>query len=57
MEWMDEVKLSPTLSLELDEVYQARRDEEEAERNACQSYWREDLIWCNHLEMDVTSHP
>jgi hypothetical protein len=57
MEWMDEVKLSPTLSLELDEVYQARRDEEEAERNACRSYWREDLIWCNHLEMDVTSHP
>jgi hypothetical protein len=34
MEWMDEVKFSPTPSPELHEEYQARRDDEEVERNA-----------------------
>jgi hypothetical protein len=34
MEWIDEVKLSPTPSPELDEEYQNRRIDEEAECNA-----------------------
>jgi hypothetical protein len=34
MELMNEVKLSPTLSPELDEEYQTRHDDEEAEYNA-----------------------
>jgi hypothetical protein len=52
MEWMDEVKFSLTLSPELDEVYQARRDDEEDECNAHRRHMREDLIWCTHLEME-----
>jgi hypothetical protein len=36
MEWIYEIKLSPTPSPELDEEYQNRRIDEEAERNACQ---------------------
>jgi hypothetical protein len=49
---MDEVKLSPTPSPELDEEYQARRDEQEVERNARRRHWREDLTWHNHLEIE-----
>jgi hypothetical protein len=49
---MDEVKLSPNPSPELDEEYLARRDEEEMDHNTCRSHGEEDLIWCNHLEME-----
>jgi hypothetical protein len=52
MEWMDESKLSPTPSPELDEEYQARHDEEEMHLNARHRNWHEDLIWYNHLEME-----
>jgi hypothetical protein len=52
MEWMNEVKLSPTLSPELDEEYQARCDDEEAEHNARWRHWRIDLIWHNCLEIE-----
>jgi hypothetical protein len=53
MERMDKVKLSPTPSPELDEEYQARRDDKEVERNARRWHMVEDLIWCNSLEMKV----
>jgi hypothetical protein len=33
-EWIDEVKLSPTPSLELDEEYEARRDDEDMGRTS-----------------------
>jgi hypothetical protein len=49
---MDEVKLNTTLSPELDEEYQARRDEEEMDRNAHRRHWHEYLIWRNHLKME-----
>jgi hypothetical protein len=52
MEWMDEVKLSPTPSPDLDQEYQTRHDDEEAECNARQRHMREDLIWRTHLEME-----
>jgi hypothetical protein len=52
MEWMDEVKFSPTPSPELHEEYQARRDDEEVERNARRRHIHEDLIWCACLEIE-----
>jgi hypothetical protein len=45
--------LSPTLSSELDEEYQIRRDDEEVEHNARQRNRGEYLIWCTHLEMKM----
>jgi hypothetical protein len=56
MEWMDEVKLSPTTSLKLDSDYQTRREDEEAERNTCRRHMREDLIWRAHLKMEEYNH-
>jgi hypothetical protein len=52
MEWMDEVKLSPSSSPELDEEYQARRDDEEAKHNSRRCHMREDLIWHTCLKME-----
>jgi hypothetical protein len=49
---MDGVKLNTTLSPELDEEYQARRDEEEMDHNAHRRHWHEYLIWRNHLKME-----
>jgi len=48
---MDEIKLSPTPSPELDEEYAARREDENMDRNARRRRWEEDLIWRNRLQM------
>jgi hypothetical protein len=52
IEWIDEVKLSPTPSPELDEEYQNRRDNEEAERNAHRRHMCEDMISRTYLKME-----
>jgi hypothetical protein len=44
MEWIDEVKLSPTPSPELDEEYENRCLNHEAECNALHRHRGEDLI-------------
>jgi hypothetical protein len=49
-EWIDEIKLSLTPSLELDEEYEARRDDENMDRTARMRHCEEDLIWRNRLE-------
>jgi hypothetical protein len=49
-EWINEIKLSPTPSSELDEEYEARRDDENMNRNARMRHCEEDLIWWNHLQ-------
>jgi hypothetical protein len=49
-EWIDEIKLSPTPSPELDEEYEVRRDNENIDRTACMRHCEEDLIWRNHLQ-------
>jgi hypothetical protein len=49
-EWIDEIKLSPTPSPELDEEYEARRDDENMDRTARMRHCEEDLIWQNHLQ-------
>jgi hypothetical protein len=46
----NEIKLSPTPSPELDEEYEARRDDENMDRNARMRHCEEDLIWRNHLQ-------
>ena len=50
-QWIDEIKLSPTLSPELDKDYAARREDENMDRNAHHRRWEEDLIWWNRLQM------
>jgi hypothetical protein len=52
MEWIDEVKLSPTPSLELDEEYENMRLNHEAERNAHQRHMGKDLIWRNCMQRE-----
>jgi hypothetical protein len=49
-EWIDEIKLSPTPSPELDEEYEARRDDENMDRTARMKHCEEDLIWRNRLQ-------
>jgi hypothetical protein len=49
---MNEIKLSPTPSPELDEEYRARRHDVEMDHNACRRHMKEDLIYCNHLEIE-----
>jgi hypothetical protein len=44
--------LSPTPSPELDEEYQNKHINEEAEHNAHQRHMGEDLIWHTHLQME-----
>jgi hypothetical protein len=51
-EWIDEVKLSPTPSLELDEEYEARCDDEDMGRTSHMRQWEEDLVWRNRLEIE-----
>jgi hypothetical protein len=52
MEWINEVKLSPTLSLELDEEYENMCLNHEAERNARWRHRGEDLIWRTHMQRE-----
>jgi hypothetical protein len=52
VEWFNEVKLSPSLSLDLDEEYATRRDDEDMDRTSHMRDWEEDLIWHNYLEME-----
>jgi hypothetical protein len=52
MEWMDAVKLNPTPSPKLDEVYQIRHDDEEVECNTHHRQMHEDLIWLTSLQME-----
>jgi hypothetical protein len=52
LEWIDEVKLSPTPSPELDKEYETRRDDEDMDHIAHMRHWEENLIWCNRLEME-----
>jgi hypothetical protein len=42
--------LSSTPSLELDEEYEARHDDENMDHIACMRQWEEDLTCQNHLE-------
>jgi hypothetical protein len=42
--------LSPTLSHELDEEYEARRDDENMDCGARMRHCEEDLIWQNRLQ-------
>jgi hypothetical protein len=52
VEWIDEFKLSSTPSLELDEEYETRSDDENMDRTARMRHCKEDLIWRNHLEIE-----
>jgi hypothetical protein len=52
MEWIDEVKLSPTSSPELDEEYQNMCIDEEAKQNARRRHMGEYLIWHACLQME-----
>jgi hypothetical protein len=45
VEWIDEFKLSSTPSLELDEEYETRSDDENMDRTARMRHCKEDLIW------------
>jgi hypothetical protein len=44
IEWINEVKLSPTPSPELDEEYETRHDDEDMDHTSCMRQWEEDLI-------------
>jgi hypothetical protein len=50
--WIDEFKLSLTSSLELDEEYKTRCDNENMDRTVHMRHWEEDLIWRNCLKME-----
>jgi hypothetical protein len=52
IEWINEVKLSPTPSPELDEEYETRHDDEDMDHTSCMRQWEEDLIWRNRLEIE-----
>jgi hypothetical protein len=52
MEWINEVKLSPTPSPELDEEYENMRLNHETERNAHQRHMGKDLIWRNCMQRE-----
>jgi hypothetical protein len=44
MEWIDEIKLSPTSSPKLDKEYENRHLNDKAEQNACRRHMGEDFI-------------
>jgi hypothetical protein len=52
MEWIDEVKLSPTPSPELDQEYENSRLNHATERNARRRHRGEDLIWRTHMQRE-----
>jgi hypothetical protein len=52
MEWIDEVKLSPTPSLELDEEYENIHLNHEIECNVRRRHRGKDLIWRTHMQRE-----
>jgi hypothetical protein len=52
MEWINEVKLSPTPSLKLDEEYKNMHLNHEAEHNAHRRHMGADLIWRTRMQRE-----